>query len=177
MRRLVLIPMMALWASCGGAGDFGYSRQYVVSDDEEPYAESEQPVTYEEVRRDPASHAATRLGWFGIVTQVGEGNGEVTVSLTHRLHQERHLCQDERADSCRVTVSDRQSGPFSAIIQIRPEDRQGELRVWIGSLLKIYGSPTGDFDAEGGPVVRARFYRHWPRGRYVTTGAAGSMRR
>jgi hypothetical protein len=76
-----------------------------------------------------------------------------------------------------VTVSDRQSGPFTAKLAIRPEDQSGQDRLWTGSLVRVYGHPTGEFDEEGGPVIQAEWYRHWPRGKYVTTGAAASMRR
>ncbi len=62
-------------------------------------------------------------------------------------------------------------------MEIRPEDREGENRLWVGSLVKVYGSPTGDFDEEGGPILQSAWYRLWPHGKYVTTGARGSMRR
>lgn len=46
------------------------------------------------------------------------------------------------------------------------------------SLLRVFGTVVpGEYDAEGGPVIRAAYYRHWPRGQYVTTNAAGAMRR
>ncbi|MEM9195338.1 MAG: hypothetical protein AAGF12_39575 [Myxococcota bacterium] len=163
---------------CGGGGQYSYAREYVPLGQEEEFLEQASPVSYEEVRRDPADFRESNLGWFGIVTRVQhEDGGNATVALTYRNHRERHLCGDERSSSCRVTVSERAIGPFSIQIQMRPEDREGQDRMWVGSLVKVYGSPTGDFDDEGGPLIRAAFYRHWPRGTYVTTGAAGSMRR
>jgi len=179
MRRIVtsLVPLTLLAAACGGAGQYGYDREYVPLDEEEQYIESASRVTYEEVRRDPAAFRETPLGWFGVVTDVDTEGGESRVAMTHRTHRARHLCESELDSSCRVTVSDRESGPFTAVLTMRPEDRSGQDRLWIGSLVKVYGSPTGDFDDEGGPVVSADYYRHWPRGKYVTTGAAGSMRR
>ena len=162
-----------------GAGQYGYAREYEPLGDEDDLIEAEQPASYEEVKRDPNAFRSQLIGWFGVVTAVAAGeNGEAQVAMTHRVHQDRHLCADETAGSCRVTVSERQSGPFTALIRLRPEDAAGhEDRVWIGSLIKVYGSPTGDFDAEGGPVLRARWYRHWPRGYYRTTAARGLMRR
>ena len=95
-----------------------------------------------------------------------------------RTHQDRHLCEDETEGSCRVTVSDRDGGPFSAVIALAPEDTAGENRVQTGSLLRVYGPLIpGQYDAQGGPVLRAQFYRHFPRGQYVTTAARGSWRR
>ncbi len=177
----VLLPTIAavcLVTACGGAGPFGYAREYVALDDEETHMLQASAITYEEVRRDPDEFLDRTVGWFGVVTQVDlEGDGAATVAATFRTHQARHLCRDETASSCRVTVSEREGGPFSSRLQLRPEDRDGRDRLWVGSLIKVYGAPTGAFDEEGGPVLEADWYRHWPRGTYVTTGAASSMRR
>lgn len=167
----------AVLSACGAGGDYGYSREYSPLGDEEDFMEQATPVTYEEVRRDPADYRNVTVGWFGIVTGVSDEGGTTTVALDHRTHRDRHLCRDETDGSCRVTISDRSGGPFSTLVALRPEDRDGEARLWVGSLVKVYGSPTGDFDADGGPMIQASYYRHWPRGTYVTTGAAGSMRR
>jgi hypothetical protein len=173
-----LAGLASLTTACGG-NQYGYAREYVPLGDEEPFIErAGAGVSYEDVRRDPVDYQSTTLAWFGVVTSVErDSDNRTLVHATHRIHQARHLCSDETSGSCRVTVSDRQSGPFTAVVQIHPEDREGEARLWAGSLVKIYGSPTGEFDTEGGPIVEAAFYRHWPRGTYVTTGAAGSMRR
>ena len=50
-------------------------------------------------------------------------------------------------------------------------------RLWTGSLVRVYGTATGETDADDGPVLQAQWYRHWPAHYYVTTAAAGSMRR
>jgi hypothetical protein len=169
---------LALAVGCGG-NPYGYDRTYVTYGDEDDYLEQAQPVPYEDVRRDPAGFEDTMLGWFGVVTglTLDRETGRATVRMSHRIHRERHLCSDERASSCRVTVSDRESGPFSAVLTLRPEDQAGDRKMWEGSLVRIYGTPTGEFDDQGGPVISVRWYRHWPTGTYVTTGAAGSMRR
>lgn len=176
MERWIILGALIV-VGCGGGGQYGFTRTYEPQDEEEPFMEQEaQAVSYEDVKRDPAQFRSSTIGWFGVVTAV-EGSGTVRVAMTHRIHQDRHLCGDETAGSCRVTVSDRQSGPFTAILELRPEDRDGQDRLWVGSLVKVYGSPNGEFDAQGGPVIQARWYRHWPRGYYVTTSAAASMRR
>jgi hypothetical protein len=175
---LSLSLLGALLTACGGGGEYGYAREYQTSGDEGAYLARAEVVSYEDVKRDPADYERTLLEWFGVVTSVErDASGKTMVHLTHRIHQDRHLCSDETSGSCRVTVSDRQSGPFSAIVELRPGDADGDTRMWTGSLVRIYGHPTGDFDVEGGPVIAAEHYRHWPRGTYVTTGAAGSMRR
>lgn len=177
MRRSALPLLVVLLAACGGAGPYGYSREYVPLSDEEDWIEREQRVTYEEVRRDPEDFRSATVGWFGVVTGLDTSGDRARVALSFRTHRERHLCEDERDSSCRVTVSERSSGPFTAIVSLRPEDLNGQDRVWQGSLLKVYGSPNGEFDDQGGPVIDARWYRHWPPGKYVTTGAAARMRR
>jgi len=91
--------------------------------------------------------------------------------------QPRNLCADERSSSCRVTVSERSGGEFSALISLRPGDQSGPNRLWTGSLVRVYGTPTGDLDEDGGPVMRVDYYRHWPRSQYVTTASSGRMRR
>ncbi len=94
------------------------------------------------------------------------------------MHQDRHLCADESAGSCRVTISDRGIGPFTALVQVRPEDlAEGTERLWTGSLVKVYGHVMDAGTEESGPIIQAEWYRQWPHGTYVTTGARGSMRR
>ena len=179
MKRLDLLACALLLSACGGAGPYGYAREYVPLGDEEAHIEGATEITYEEVRRDPVDFQSTQLGWFGVVTGVNvDGNGAGTVTMTYRTLSARNLCEDERASSCRVTVSERAGGSFTAQVQLRSNELSGEKKVWIGSLLKIYGSPTGELDPEsGGPILQADYHRHWPRGTYVTTGARGSMRR
>lgn len=176
--RLSLLTLLALLAAGCGAGAYSFSREYVPLSEEDELLEAAADTSYEDVRRDPNAFRSSSLGWFGVVTNVeGDPNGSVRVALTHRIHQPRHLCGDETDGSCRVTVSERESGPFSAVLTLRSEDRAGTERVGSGSLLRVYGSPTGEFDEAGGPVIQATYYRHWPRGYYVTTGDRGRMRR
>ena len=177
MRPVLSLLSFVLLAACGGGGQYGFTREYEPLSDEDDYAEREQRVPYEDIRRDPEDYRSSLIGWFGVVTEVDSSGERATVRMTHRIHQARHLCADERESSCRVTVSDRQSGPFTARVALSAEDRNGQERVWTGSLLRVYGHPTGEFDEDGGPVIDAEWYRHWPRGKYVTTGAAASMRR
>jgi len=168
-----------LFVGCGG-GQYGFERHYSPYGDEDDYYDRASPLSYEEVRRDPADFTETLLGWFGIVQDAPEidaETGQATVHLNFRTHRRRHLCRTEHADSCRVTVSERQGGSFSAVVQVRAEDRAGAERINVGSLMRVYGSPTVDFNDEGGPILEAVYYRHWPRGTYVTTGHAGIMRR
>ena len=174
-----LLTIVLLVAGCGGAGPYGYSREYVPLDAEEPHLEAETAISYEEVRRDPEDFRSATVGWFGVVTEVEpRDDGTALVRMTYRTLSARNLCADERDSSCRVTVSEREGGPFTAIVRLAPEELSGERRVWVGSLLKIYGHPTGELDPQTeGPILEAVYHRHWPRGTYVTTGARATMRR
>jgi hypothetical protein len=164
--------------ACAG-NPYGYAPEYVPTSDEEEYFEKGTMQSYEDVRRDPSSYGNTLVTWFGIVEgvqSVGK-NGETRVALNLRFHQERHLCTDQFDSSCRVTISEKEGGPFSALVTLRDEDREGQDRVYAGSLLRVYGHAVPDYDERGGPVIKAQFYRHWPRATYVTTGRRVNMRR
>jgi hypothetical protein len=177
MRKLTALTVLFI-AACGG-NPYGYAPQYVPLSDEEAYFEKGVEQSYEDVRRDPSSHQSEELAWFGVVDDVQQvaGSGDTRVSMSLHFHQDRHLCTDQFDSSCRVTISDKAGGPFSALIALRTEDRAGKYRVYQGSLLKIYGHVTTEYDDRGGPIVKADYYRHWPLGTYVTTRRAGNMRR
>lgn len=177
--RLYVFALLVFIIGCGGAGPYGYARDYVPLGDEESHLESATGISYEEVRRDPVDFQSTKLGWFGVVTEVNvDSSGAGTITMTYRTLSARNLCEDERDSSCRVTVSERAGGPFTAQVQLRQSELDGQKKLWVGSLVKVYGSPTGELDSEsGGPIIAADFHRHWPRGTYVTTGARRSMRR
>ena len=180
MRQIVLILIVFVLTVCCGGNQYGYAREYAPLSEEKPYYKKAENAGYEEVRRDPIVFLEKLITWYGVVTKVDEKalpDGRVKVSMTLRIHQQRHLCENEFESSCRVTVSERSGGPFTALMKIRPEDSEGAKRIYTGSLLNIYGVPNGDFDDEGGPVLNARYYRHWPRGAYVTTAWKGNMRR
>jgi hypothetical protein len=182
--RHILVSMaalaLALVAGCGG-GRYGYARTYETWGDEGRYYEREVDLSYEEVRRFPDRHAEELLGWFGTVEEIeslDRDTGEARLRLLLRPHRERHLCADETSGSCRVTVSERAIGPFTVLLTVRAADLQeGPERLWTGSLVKVYGHVMDAGTEETGPVIQAEWYRHWPHGTFVTTAAAGSMRR
>jgi len=175
--RQVSVSSLLFVLGCGG-NPYGYAPEYVTLSDEEPYAERAAELSYEDVRRDPDSFSDRTLGWFGVVTSLKqEQAGRARLGLILRFHQPRHLCSGPSDDTCRVTISEREAGPFTAIIELRPEDTVGSARLNVGSLVRVYGHVTGDLDDEGGPVLSADYYRYWPHGSYVTTGASSRMRR
>ena len=167
-------------AGCG-AGRWGYARTYAAWGEEPTHLQEQVDLSYEEVRRFPDRHADELIGWFGIVNVIDDlapETGEARLILQLRDHRDRHLCSDETEGSCRVTISQRDIGPFVAELTVRQEDLvDGPDRLWTGSLVKVYGHVVEGGTDESGPIIRVDWYRQWPHGRYVTTGAAGAMRR
>jgi hypothetical protein len=180
MRRsaLSLALISCFVAGCGGGGAYGYARTYAALGEEQAYLERAVEASFEEVRRTRPEEQPF-LSWFGVVRAVEDaGGGRVRVSLSLRAHQERHLCRGPEEDTCRVTVSERELGTFTALFTARPEDlREGTGRLQTGSMLRLYGTATAETDAGGGPVIEVEWYRHWPPSTYVTTASRGSMRR
>ena len=175
MRRLLSI--LVLCSACGG-NPYGYAPEYEPLSDEEPYSERGLALSYEEVRRDPASQQSRTLAWFGMVEGVKPvvGGDQVMVTMQLVFHQPRHLCTDQFDSSCRVTISEKEGGPWSALLTPKAEHRAGKDRINAGSLLKVYGRVGTEYDERGGPIVTAEYYRHWPHGTYVNTRRAGNMR-
>lgn len=167
-------------AGCASAGRYGYAREYVYLSDERAYGDrADETAVYDEVRRLPDRFNDRLISWWGIVTDVeNSNNGAARVTMQLRTHQARHLCEDETDASCRVTINDRDGGSFTAVVTLSPDDQAGENRVQPLSVLRVYGTVMqGDYNREGGPILRAQYYRHWPRGQYVTSSAAGALRR
>jgi hypothetical protein len=172
------IAVFVLMAGCGGGGQYGYARSYSPLGEEGPYLSRAVDLSYEEVRRTRPEEQQF-ISWFGVVRSIEDaGGGRMRISLSLRAHQDRHLCEGPGDDSCRVTVSERELGNFTALVTPRAEDlREGTARLSNASLLRIYGRATAETDAGGGPVIEVEWYRHWPPHYYVTTASRGSMRR
>jgi hypothetical protein len=172
------LALLAAGVVACGTNRYGFAHRYEPLPEEQPYMERAVELSYEEVRR-ARPDMQRMVGWFGVLTAPPQfqEDGTARLSLSLRVHRERHLCSTSSSDSCRVTVSEREIGRFTAIVTVHPEDREGRLRLWTGSLVKIYGTATGEQDESGGPVLRAEWYRHWPPHFYVTTASADAMRR
>lgn len=176
--RAALLVALALAAIACGGGNYGHTRTYEPLLSERPYMDRAQELGYEQVKRTPYDYKATLVAWFGVVERMDRlPDGRNQLRLGYRVHQARHLCKDEYQDSCRVTVSESSVGDFVARVRLTEAELNGDERVWVGSLLKVYGTPTGDYDERGDPVLEVSYHRHWPRGRFVTTAQRGAMKR
>jgi len=178
IRNLGTPLVLVILLGCG-SNPYGYARYYVPLDEEEAYAAQAVEPPYTDVVRDPSGFADTLIGWFGVVREVvPQEDGSVLLRMSQRPHIERHLCAERSESSCRVTVSERDAGPFSVRLRLRSgPDSEGANRVQRESLIKVYGRPTGEYDSTGGPFLTVDYYRHWPRGQYLDTTAQALMRR
>ncbi len=179
MKRFGSLLLLLALAGCHGAGPYGFSPSYVPLDEEDRAnagAAEYDPVMFQ---RDPEGWRKKRVMLFGVVTARGSGpGGGAYLSLSVRRLEPRNLCDNANDESsCRVTVSDRDFGLVHALAALRPEDDFGEHSIGPGSLVRVYGTFGQDLDgADGQPVMRATFYRHWPRQFYVTRASAIHMR-
>jgi hypothetical protein len=100
------------------------------------------------------------------------------VKLSVRTLEPRNLCESSDDDSCRVTVSEHEHAIVHALLRLSSEDDIGEHSVGPRSLVRVIGTVTDEVDqSDGEPVLKAKFYRHWPRDFYVTTADRSYMRR
>lgn len=174
-----IVPALVLSAGCHGAGPYGYSASYAPTSDEETAtkdAREYDPVMY---GREPEQWRKSRARLFGVVTSRAPGpGGAAYLTLSVRRLEPRNLCTNANdEDTCRVTISERDFGVVHALVALKPEDDVGEKSVGAGSLVRVVGQFGEDVDpADGAPVIRGSFYRHWPRHFFVTNASSDTMR-
>jgi hypothetical protein len=182
MHRVVAIAAVlacAGAAACHSAGPYGYSATYAPTSDEEAATQGVReydPVMY---GREPDAWHKSKSSLFGVVTGRAPGpGGAAYLTLSVRKLDTRNLCSNANdQDTCRVTVSDKDFGVVHALVALRPDDDVGERSVGVGSLVRVVGTFGEDVDpSDGAPVMRASFYRHWPRYYFVTRSKADLMR-
>jgi hypothetical protein len=130
-------------------------------------------------QRVPEEWKKARVNLFGVVKARKDApGGGAYLTLGMRTLGTRNLCDEADEATCRVTVSAREHAVVHAVVRLRSGDDLGKLSVQPGSLLRLVGTLGDDVDpADGGPVLRAEFYRHWPRGEFVTMADSEHMRR
>lgn len=171
---VVIVSVAAL--GCGGAGPYGYARTYEPLGDEEGFHTRASNVNFAAVAGDPLGYSTELISWFGVVDEVERGQDGAEVAVSMRLHQARHLCAQQESDSCRVTVSDREVGRFVVTVSATTHGAHlGELAR--GALVHVYGSPLAEGSTSEVVALDPAYVRVWPPATYVTTGAAGAMRR
>lgn len=176
--RLFLLAFVSSAAAlgCGGAGPYGYARTYEPLGDEEGFHTRASNVNFAAVAGDPMGYSTELISWFGVVDEVKRGEGGTEASVSMRLHQARHLCSLPESDSCRVTVSDREVGRFVVTVTATTHGAHLE-KLGRGALVHVYGSPLPEGSSSEVVALDPAYVRVWPPATYVTTGAAGAMRR
>jgi hypothetical protein len=167
------LPFVFLALSCRSAGPYGYSRTYSPTSDEAQAVAGKTELDPRAGKRSPDQR--NRAFWtFGVVTQRSPGpGGAAYVGLSLRALQPQNRCESADEDTCRVTVSDRETGRAHALVKLSADDDLGERSVALGSLLRVVGNVAEDVDpSDGSVIVRASFYRHWPRGFYAVPKSA-----
>jgi hypothetical protein len=176
---LCVVGLSACLTACHGAGPYGYSAQYApVSGEEEAThgAREYDPIMY---GREPDEWRRSKVVLFGVVTGRAPGPGGASnLTLSVRRLAPRNLCSNKNdEDTCRVTVTDKDFGVVHALVALSPDDDTGEHSVAAGSLVRVVGKFGEDVDpTDAAPIMRASFYRHWPRHFFVTNAAADLMR-
>lgn len=181
MRTFVVLAIVSCvaGAGCRSAGPYSYAPKYIATSDEETAATGAReydPVMYQ---REPETWRKSSTVLFGVVSSRAPGpGGQAYLTLSVRRLEPRNLCTNANDDdTCRVTVTDRDFGKIHALAKLKPEDDVGEKSVGVGSLVRIAGQLGEDVDPnDGSPIIRATFYRHWPRYYYVTSARSDLMR-
>lgn len=176
--KLRIVLFACALAGCSSPGQYGYSRVYSQLDAEEKAAVGAREYDPVMAKRVPDEWKKSKVMLFGVVKarkDVAGGGTDLTVGM--RALAERNLCDDADESSCRVTVSNREHATVHVLARLASGDDIGKFSVQIGSLVRVVGHLSDDAAEDGNPVVRAEYYRHWPRGEYVTTADSEHMRR
>jgi len=175
--RVGSLLLLALLGGCHSAGPYGYSRTYSALDAESDAAEGAREYDPVMASRDKADWKKQKVSVFGIVTKRAEGtSGAAYVTLSVRNLEARNLCEELDEQTCRVTVGEREFAVVHARLMLSPADDIGEKSLNRGSLVRVIGKLTDEVDAEDGtPVIKAEYYRHWPRTFFVTTASRPDM--
>ena len=162
---------------CSSAGPYGFSRTYSPLDAEEDAAEGAKEYDPVMAERDKAEWRKTKVSLFGIVNKRAVGAGGMAyVTLSVRTLEVRNLCEELDEATCRVTVGEREFAIVHALLKLSPGDDLGEKSLNRGSLVRVLGKLSDEVDPEDGtPVLKAEYYRHWPRNFFVTTASRPDM--
>lgn len=165
--------------ACHSPGQYGHSRVYSPLDEESTAVQAAREYDPVMAERRPEAWKGKPVTLFGVVKSRVEGpGGAADLTLSVRTLEPRNLCESSDEDTCRVTVSDREHAVVHALVKLQGEDDIGKLSVGAGSLLRIVGRVRDEVSsADGTPVVGVSYYRHWPRGYFVTTAARAHMLR
>ena len=179
MVRIIRVLLWVTLVACGGGGPYGHAVKYAPLGDEEKATKNAKEYDPVMFQRQPDQWHGKPVALFGVVTKRDAGpGGSAYLTLSVRRLEPRNLCDSNAdEDTCRTTVSDADFGLVHVLVVPHGEDDVGEHSIGGGSLLRLVGTFGEETDPnDGGAIMRATYYRHWPRGFYVTKQAAQQMR-
>lgn len=174
---LVCLPGLLLLSACSSAGPYGFSRTYTPLSAEEDAAEGAREYDPVMAERDKAEWKKSKVSVFGVVTKRSEGPGGMAyLTLSVRNLEVRNLCDQLDEETCRVTVSEHEFATVHTLTKLSGSDNIGDKSINRGSLVRILGKLSDDVDKDDGmPVLKADYYRHWPRNFFVTTASRADL--
>ena len=177
MRHRLTAFALLLLTACSSAGPYGFSRTYSPLSAEADAAEGAREYDPVMVERDKADWKKAKVSVYGIVQKRSEGAaGMAYVTLSVRTLEVRNLCEALDEQTCRVTVGEHEFAVVHALLKLSPADDIGEKSINRGSLVRVLGKLTDEVDPEDGTtVMKADYYRHWPRNFFVTTASRPDM--
>jgi hypothetical protein len=179
LARPLAFSLAVAIAGCGSGGAYGHAPQYAPTGDEKSALAGSREYDPVMFARLPGEWRKGTVSLFGVVTNRAAGpGGSSYVTLSVRRLEPRNLCENAQDDdTCRVTVSDRDFGVVHATVRLTGEDDVGEHSAGAGSLVRLVGQFGENVDPnDGGPVLRASWYRLWPRYFFVTSASRAQMR-
>ena len=177
--RCIAFALPFVLFGCHSAGPYGFSRSYQPLSAEASAIEGAREYDPVMAERDKEEWHKSPTSLFGVVmSRTSAKDGSAYLTLSMRTLSERNLCDDFDEDTCRVTVSDHEYATLHATLKLASADDIGQYSVGKGSLVRVVGKLTDEVDADdGASVLRASYYRHWPRHYFVTTADAAQMTR
>lgn len=178
LARLSAVAMAAT-SACHSPGPYGHSPRYAELSEETIAVAGAREYDPVMVERQPDEWRKGKITLIGVVESRTAGPGaQALLKLSVRRLEPRNLCQSASdEDTCRVTVSDKDFGAITALVQLRGDDDVGPRAVGQRSLLRIVGTLGQDVSpGDGTPVLHATYCRHWPAYFYVTRASASDMR-
>lgn len=168
-----LFALALLVTACGGAGRWGYSRNYAPTSEEKGATEGAKELDAPMAALKPEAWRGQKVKFFMVVQErkPAPGGGAYLTGKQHTLN-EINGCENKFDDSsCRVTIKPTGHETVHAIVRLAGDDDVGKLAVGSGSLVRVVGTITDATDPNDGKlVVQASWYRQWPMGYYVKEG-------
>ena len=165
--------LVTLATACGGAGRWGYSRNYAPTSEEKSVTEGARELDAPMAALKPEAWRGQKVRFFMVVQdrKPAPGGGAYLTGKQHTLN-EINGCENKFDDSsCRVTIKPTGHETVHAVVRLQSDDDVGKLGVSSGSLVRVVGTISDATDPDDGKlVIQGSWYRQWPMGYYAKEG-------